>query len=566
MTGSDLALLGRTMVHLRPGQVAHRARLRSQQGVLRRFPEIGRRVLSGPAVAATAVGWPEGFRPVDARTPGCWPDPAELRAGKVRLLGLARELGEGSGWEHADAPRLWRFHLHYWDWAWGLATDPDRLAARALFARLWRCWQASAGFAHPDAWHPYPAALRAWSWCGLHRSLVAGQDIEPGFVAGLAVHAGFLRHHLEYDLGGNHLIKDLKALVGLAVFLVDERLLRLAVRRLARQADVQILADGGHYERSPAYHCQVLADFIDVTELLRAAGRVPPSELTGAVDRMRRWLGAVLSPDGQVPMLNDGYPVGGELIAALQPGPRPDDPLLVLADTGLVRAAVGDWHLLADTGPPGPPSASGHAHADTFGCLVHVDGIPLLVDTGTSTYEPGPVRRYQRSTAAHSTVQVDGADSTEVWGVFRVARRARVSRLAARPESSGFTFEAVHDGFRRLPGRPLHRRRWSLTEDGLRVDDLITGRGRHEIVVSWQLAVGSAVRLAGGTAQVTGRAGAFRMAVEATGPVLLVTRTRQVAAGFGRTADAPVLACRIDAPLPVRVSTVWIRAGGKGPT
>ena len=184
---------------------------------------------------------------------------------------------------------------------------------------------------------------------------------------------------------------------------------------------------------------------------------------------MRHWLGAVLTPDGQVPLLNDGYPVDGELIAALRPGPAPDGPLLVLADTGLVRAVAGDWHLLADVGLPCPPSLPGHAHADTFGCVVHVGGVPLLIDTGTSTYEPGPVRCYERSTAAHSTVQVDGTDSTEVWGVFRVARRARVSGLAVRADSSGLSCEAVHDGFRRLPGRPLHRRRWSLTEDGLRV-------------------------------------------------------------------------------------------------
>ena len=266
--------------------------------------------------------------------------------------------------------------------------------------------------------------------------LAAGSDIEPEFVAGLATHAGFLRRHLEYDVGGNHLIKDLKALVGLAVFFADERLLRLALRRLARQLATQVLADGGHYERAPAYHCQVLADLIDVADLLRAAGRAPAGELTAAIDRMRRWLGAVLTPDGEVPLLNDGYPVDRELIAALRParpGPgTPDGPLLVLPATGLVRAVAGGWHLLADVGPPCPPSLPAHAHADTFGCLVHVDGVPLLVDTGTSTYEPGPVRRYERSTAAHSTVQVDGADSTEVWGVFRAGRRARVSGLAVR--------------------------------------------------------------------------------------------------------------------------------------
>ena len=572
MTGADLAVLGRTVVHLRPGQVAHRARLRTQQAGLRRFPEAGRRVLSGPDPSA-AAGWPDTFRPVDALTPGRWPGLPELRAGKIRLLGQLRELGDAPGWDHADAPRLWRFHLHYWDWAWGLAADPDRLAARALFARLWRSWQASAGFGRGDAWHPYPAALRAWSWCGLHHDLVAGSDIEPDFVAGLAAHAGFLRRHLEYDVGGNHLIKGLKALVGLAVFFADERLLRLATRRLTRQLARQILADGGHYERAPAYHCQVLADLIDVADLLRAAGQAPAGEITAAVDRMRHWLGAVLTPDGQVPLLNDGYPVDRELLAALRPGPdpvTPASPVLVLPETGLVRAVVGGWHLLADVGPPCPPSLPAHAHADTLGCLVHVDNVPLLADTGTSTYEPGPVRHHERSTAAHSTVQVDGADSTEVWGVFRAGRRARVSGLAVRAGASCITCEAVHDGFRWRPGRPLHHRRWSLTSDGLRVEDLVTGRGRHEIVIRWQLAAGSSVRVDGGTALVTSPAGDFSVTVAATAPVLLAVETRPVAAGFGSTADAPVLTCRMDAALPVWATTTWSRAlggaGGEGMT
>src|SRR5580658_952646 len=124
MTRADLAVFGRTVVHLRPVQLAHRVRLRTQQAGLHRFPEAGRLIMPGPD-SATAVGWPDAARPVDALTPGRWPGLAELRTGKIRLLGLARELD----WGHSDAPRLWRFHLHYWDWAWGLAADQDRLAA-----------------------------------------------------------------------------------------------------------------------------------------------------------------------------------------------------------------------------------------------------------------------------------------------------------------------------------------------------------------------------------------------------------------------------------------------------
>jgi hypothetical protein len=225
-----------------------------------------------------------------------------------------------------------------------------------------------------------------------------------------------------------------------------------------------------------------------------------------------------------------------------------------------VRAVAGGWHLLADVGPPCPPSLPAHAHADTLGCLVHVDKVPLIADTGTSTYEPGPVRRYERSTAAHSTMEVDGEDSTEVWGVFRAGRRARVSGLAVHTGPSGITCEAIHDGFRFLPGRPLHRRRWSLTGDELQVEDLITGRGRHEVVIRWQLAAGTAVRAAGSMAHVTSPAGAFSVTIAATAPVCLATETRPIAAGFGSTIDASVLTCRINAPLPVRATTVWSRA------
>ena len=126
-----------------------------------------------------------------------------------------------------------------------------------------------------DAWHPYPAALRAWSFCGVYRDLVAGSDAEDCFIASLSAHAGFLRRHLETDVGGNHLVKNLKALAGLAVFFADDGLLDQTLDRLTRQLAVQVLPDGGHFERAPAYHCQVLGDLIDVAALIRAAGRAP---------------------------------------------------------------------------------------------------------------------------------------------------------------------------------------------------------------------------------------------------------------------------------------------------
>ncbi|MEZ5565056.1 MAG: heparinase II/III-family protein [Gammaproteobacteria bacterium] len=84
--------------------------------------------------------------------------------------------------------------------------------------------------------------------------------------------------------------------------------------------------------------------------------------------------------------------------------------------------------------------------------------MPVIVDSGTD-YEAGPLRHYLRSTAAHNTVRIDGEEQSEIWGAFRVARRARPRAVTLGEWSGGqLRFEGEHDGYRRLAGRPVHRR------------------------------------------------------------------------------------------------------------
>ena len=94
---------------------------------------------------------------------------------------------------------------------------------------MWTSWQTATSPGRGDAWQPYPVALRAWSLCGMYRPLVAGTPVEQPVTASLATHAGFLRRHLETDVGGNHLIKNLKALIGLATWFANDALLEFAL-------------------------------------------------------------------------------------------------------------------------------------------------------------------------------------------------------------------------------------------------------------------------------------------------------------------------------------------------
>jgi len=211
----EAALLARTVVRLRPAQVAQWVRLRTLRTAERRWPELVTRSLAPPT--GVTPGWPAAFSPLDA--PFDHGDAAEITQGRFRFLGEVRSLGEPADWHQQGASRLWRFHLHYVEWAWALAQAPDRASARASFARLWRSWRTSIKPAQGDAWSPYVASLRVWVLCGVFDALVKRSEIESDYVGQISWHAGHVQSHLELDVGGNHLLKNVKALIGAGVFL-----------------------------------------------------------------------------------------------------------------------------------------------------------------------------------------------------------------------------------------------------------------------------------------------------------------------------------------------------------
>jgi Heparinase II/III-like protein len=115
-----------------------------------------------------------------------------------------------------------------------------------------------------------------------------------------------------------------------------------------------------------------------------------------------------------------------------------------------------------------------HARGDTFGCVVHVAKVPLQTDTGSSTYEPGAVRRYEESTAGYSALQVGGADSTEVRGC--ISGRTASPGLVVSPFTLALLASPVKlsvTGSDACPPRG-YRRRWSITSDELWVEGTVT--------------------------------------------------------------------------------------------
>lgn len=407
---------------------------------------------------------------------------------RFRFLNETRDIAGAAAWNDPGARKLWLYNLHYFDDLNAL----DGGARAGWHEALIRRWVDENPPAGGNGWDPYPTSLRIVNWV---KWSLRGGDLPVEAVQSLAVQARHLSRNLERHLFGNHLFANAKALVFAGAFFQGpeaESWRKKGLAILDGEIPEQVLPDGGHFERSPMYHSLILEDLLDLVNLSRAYPDIFPIggvDRTAAwaetADRMRGWLFAMCHPDGGIALLNDAAfgiaPSPGELEAyavrlGLRPVDRPGDGVTHLKESGYVRIQRDAAVLLLDVGPLGPDYLPAHGHADTLGFEMSLHGHRVIVDTGVSRYDDCPERLFQRGTKAHNTVVVDGQNSSEVWGSFRVARRAKPFGLEIAEEKDGITVACRHDGYRRLPGRVTHRRSWELGRNGLRIEDRLEGR------------------------------------------------------------------------------------------
>lgn len=473
---SDMALsvlarflrLVRTARHLRPVQFYGRAWFRLKPRRVPRRP--------APVIRVRTADF------VDHR----WRASALRSAGRARFLGEEREFGGDRGWDDPEATKLWRYNLHYHDDL--CAADAEAHVAQ-LLAHM-EAWIRHNPVGDGSGWEPYPLSLRIVNWIkwDLRTGLLSGNaDLRDS----LAMQVRALCARIEWHLLGNHLFANAKALVFAGTYFSGpeaDRWRVLGLGILQRELDEQILPDGGHFERSPMYQSIILEDVLDLANLERMAPTLFPERWRERVEdasrRMRRWLRIMTHPDGGIAFFNDAtFGVAAEWAQlevyagalGMSADAVPLAVLEVLRDSGYVRLQSARAVVLCDIAAVGPDYQPAHAHADTLSFECSVDGIRCVVNGGTSTYAVGMQRDRERGTAAHSTVVIDGEDSSEVWGGFRVARRARAWIDVARVERGRVLVEGHHDGYRRLAGRVIHRRRWELSAGELVVHDMVEG-------------------------------------------------------------------------------------------
>ena len=397
-----------------------------------------------------------------------------------RFLNVERRCSSRSDWCARDVPRLWRYHLHYFDDLNASAAHERNLWHRNLLER----WVVENPAGRGDGWEPYPVSRRIVNWI---KWALRGNTLTPVVLESLAVQARWLSRKLEYHILGNHLFANAKALVYAGLFFDSTEAREWyenGISICAEQLKCQVLPDGGHFELSPMYHAAFVEDMLDMRNLHDVYGRQTDGQWVGICEKMRHWLCTMSHPDGEIAFFNDAAIGAAPNVADIEAyasrlglPPLENDQCrsVFLQESSYVRVASHDVCLFCDCASIGPDYLPAHGHADALSFELSLNGERVFVNSGTSEYGAGEERQRQRGTAAHNTVVVDGQDSSEVWGGFRVARRARVTVHRIDLDEFGVV-EASHDGYRRLRGSNTHLRRWVLRETSMCINDEIQGQ------------------------------------------------------------------------------------------
>lgn len=421
---------------------------------------------------------------------------ADLRKATFTLLRNCQELGLVDGeiaWQRAetlDLPHLWRFHLHYHEYLLEMvlvdgATAVDWRTVQWCIESWLNCHPVSEASPAQDAWHPYCISRRLPVWLlllGLSSRLAReeGDCFDAPFRERLLnacyVQAHFLAQHLEFDLGGNHLLENVTTLAMAALFLdassmpdaaEQKRWLETVHSILKRELPKQILQHGEHFERTPAYHSQLLGNLLVLVAVSADRSELPELGLLcrNTSKAMYEFLARTTYVADEIPLFGDS--AQGESwtvveirelanLANVEVSPADGDGVSV-SGPYWVSQSSGD-RLIFDAGQAMAAELPAHGHCDMLNVVISIGGRSWIDDSGVYNYENDGMRRFCRSSLAHNVATVDDADQCDTWSKFRMGFRGHVEKLeTTKVDASYERAECMHNGYRKL-GVPCVRR------------------------------------------------------------------------------------------------------------
>jgi hypothetical protein len=452
-------------------------------------------------------------------------------------------------------------------------------------------------------------------------------------------HGAHIHRNLEYShiATSNHYLCDIAGLLWLGILLPELEEARawreFAFEELLKEMDRQVLADGADYEASTGYHRLKAELFLYSFVLCHVNGIEIEQKYWQKLRAMIDYVKAYLRPDGRAPLIGDTD--SGQVLpivrrraddhryvlalgAAVFQEPAfkdgescPEEVLWVLGESGVRDFAAlplgnpprsqafadagtyvlrdNDLYLLFNASGSGLRGRGSHGHNDALSVEISACGTAFIVDPGSYVYSADLRERHLfRSTACHSTVQIDEAEQNsideETPFVIGDEAHPRVIRWDSVEEID--LVIAEHNGYSRLAQPVTHRRAVSFDKlnRGWLIEDSLTSNAEHEFAFRFHFSPGldSRVRPDGIVEVIDKRNGARLLIVSSGLDVKAELEARSSSRDYGSKlpsqsvcwkvrAGAPLIGCFALVPVAAdeneneRIAMVSVPGADRGP-
>ncbi|HEU5240174.1 MAG TPA: alginate lyase family protein [Pyrinomonadaceae bacterium] len=452
----------------------------------------------------------------------------------------------------SDARVVWELNrcAHFITLARAYAiTGDDRISSE--FFRQLKSWRDQNPVARGVNWNcAMEVALRAMNLLGAFglflRAPQMNEVVLKDFLRIFDQHGAHIQRNLEFShiATSNHYLADVAGLLWIGLMLPELEAANdwrdFGLSEMLREMEKQTLPDGADYEASTGYHRLKAELFLYSFVLCELNGFDIQEKYWATLRAMFDYMCAYARPDGSAPLIGDSdsgqiFPIvrrrGDDLAYLLALGatvfheprfkPASGDPFEELLwisgeqgvhdyqqltatqdsgskafpDAGVYLLRDADLYLHFNAGGIGVNGRGSHGHNDALSLEVSAYGSAFVVDPGSYLYTADLSQRHLfRSTAYHSTVEVDGVEQNtiEKLAPFIIGNDARPRVLEWETTAERDVIIAEHNGYQRLAHPVIHRRAVRFEKEQLiwLVEDELTGEGIHEFSFRFHFAPG----------------------------------------------------------------------------
>lgn len=377
-------------------------------------------------------------------------------------------------WNDETLPKLWLYNLHYFSYLFNEDNHSHHI-------ELIHKWIDENQYGVGNGWEPYPISLRIANWIKYDLQF---KCLDSKSVSSLFDQTFYLTESLEFHLYGNHLFENLKSLLMAGLYFGYEDdgkvFYDLGMKYFNAELSEQFLDDGAHFELSPMYHGIMLEGMLDLVSIHRVYQVSYPTPWDKLIMKMINFYRGMTHPDGEISFFNDScFNIAKKPEAIFEYSKKlgfdPDSlwtPSQDFKNSGFARFENNHFVMIVDGGKIGPSYIPGHGHADNLSFELSVLGKRFFVNSGISTYDVCEDRLIQRKTKSHNTIEINGEDQSQVWGGFRVAKKAVTTNRSVSITKEVCHFKGDHDS-QSLLKKPIHNREIRMEEKSIFIKDLV---------------------------------------------------------------------------------------------